>query len=111
MLKILIKLKDKELKTIETDKTQLTIGRNQNNDIYINNLGISKKHARIIRQDDAYIIEDLGSTNGTLLNSKPVKKASLASDDIITIGKYSFSLLIDEARSATRDMVEPTIKI
>ncbi len=111
MLKILIKLKDKELKTIETDKPLLTIGRNDNNDIYINNLGISKKHAKIFRQGDTYIIEDLGSTNGTLLNNKPVKQAPLASNDVVTIGKYTFLLSIDEQRSATRDMLESTIKI
>ena len=112
MLKILIKLKDKELKTIETDKPRLTIGRNENNDIYINNLGISKKHAKIVRQDDTYTIEDLGSTNGTLLNNKPVKKkAPLASNDVVTIGKYTFLLSINEERSATRDMMESTIKI
>ncbi len=111
MLKILIKLKNRELKTIETDKALLTIGRNENNDIYINNLGISKKHAKIVRQGDTYILEDLGSTNGTFLNDKRVKKASLASHDTITIGKYTFLLSIDEQRSATRDMVESTIKI
>jgi pSer/pThr/pTyr-binding forkhead associated (FHA) protein len=111
MLKILIKLKNRELKTIETDKALLTIGRNENNDIYINNLGISKKHAKIVRQGDTYILEDLGSTNGTFLNDKRVKKSPLASHDTITIGKYTFLLLIDEQRSATRDMVESTIKI
>jgi hypothetical protein len=49
MLSILLKLKETTLKTLETDQTKITIGRNENNDIYINNLGVSKKHARIRR--------------------------------------------------------------
>jgi len=68
MLKIVLMLKHTELKTLETDKDTITIGRNTNSDIQINNLGVSKKHATITRQNGSYFIEDLNSTNGTLLN-------------------------------------------
>ena len=111
MLKILLKLKDTELKTLETDKAVITIGRNKNNDIHINNLGVSKKHARIVKQNGGYIIEDLKSTNGTLLNNEPIVKANLKGNDVVSLGKHTLFILSYDGRNATRDIAEQTIKV
>ena len=111
MLKILVKLKDKEIKTLETDKTEITIGRNENNDIQINNLGASKKHARIFQRNGEYILEDLKSTNGTLLNNKGIITAKLTGNDVVTIGKHHLFITIEDGRDATRGFAEATIKI
>jgi len=89
MLKILLKFKNSEIKTIETDKAEITIGRNPTNDIHIDNLGVSKQHAKIIRQDGAYLIEDLNSTNGTFINDKRVARAVLNENAVVHIGKHS----------------------
>ncbi len=111
MLKILLKLKDKELKSLETDKSEITIGRNENNDIHINNLGASKKHARIIRRNGEYVIEDLKSTNGTLMNNESIITAKLSGNDVITIGKHNLYISIVDGRDATSGFGEATIKI
>jgi pSer/pThr/pTyr-binding forkhead associated (FHA) protein len=111
MLKILVKLKDKDLKTLETDKAEITIGRNENNDICIDNLGVSKKHARIFRRNGEYIIEDLKSTNGTLLNNENIITAKLTGSDVITIGKHDLFVSFQEDRDATRGFAQATIKI
>lgn len=111
MLKILLKLKDTELKTFEMDKSVVTIGRNDNNDIYINNLGVSKKHARIVKKQGMYVIEDLNSTNGTFLNNEKITKADLTGNDVVTIGKYTLLVLSSDGRNATRDIGEATIKV
>ena len=111
MLKILLKLKNTELKTLETDKAMITIGRNKNSDIYINNLGVSKKHARIVRRNGVYIIEDLNSTNGTLLNNERIAKAKLTGNDVVTLGKHTLLISSQDGRNATRDIAEPTIKV
>ena len=111
MLKILLTLKGKDLKTLETDKAEITIGRNENNDIQINNLGASKKHARIFRQNGKYILEDLHSTNGTRLNNESVITAPLKSKDVVTIGKHNLLISIQEGRDATVNVAEKTIKI
>ena len=111
MLKILLKLKDKELKTLETDKAEITIGRNENNDIHINNLGASKKHARIFRRNGKYIIEDLKSTNGTLMNNESIITAKLSGSDVITIGKHNLYISIQDDREATRGLAEATIRV
>ena len=111
MLKIVLMLKDTELKTIETDQETITIGRNNNNDIHINNLGVSKKHASITCQNGSYFIEDLNSTNGTLLNNEKSTKAGLSGKDIITIGKHTLFVSIKGDSTATQGMSEATIKI
>ena len=111
MLKIVLMLKNTELKTIETDKETITIGRNNNSDIRINNLGASKKHASITRHNGSYFIEDHNSTNGTLLNNKRITKAGLSGKDVVTIGKHTLFISTQEGRDATQGMSESTIKI
>jgi len=111
MLKIVLMLKDTVLKTLETDKEMVTIGRNSNSDIQINNLGASKKHAAITRQNGTYMIKDLSSTNGTLLNNEQITKAGLTGKDVITIGKHTIFVTIQEGPSATQGISEDTIKI
>ena len=88
MLRISIKFKDSVIKTIETDSEKITIGRYEKNNIQIDNLAVSSLHARIVKEDDNYYIEDLESTNGTFLNDIPVKKEQLRDTDAVTIGKH-----------------------
>lgn len=92
MLTLLLKFNDKILKTIESEKNEIMIGRNTENDIVIENLAVSKAHARIVNQDEAYFIEDLNSTNGTYLNKIRVTKKDLKNNDIIIIGKHSLEI-------------------
>jgi predicted component of type VI protein secretion system len=92
MLTISLKFKNSEIKTIETDKGEITIGRNPGNDIHIDNLGVSKQHAKIFKQEGAYVIEDLNSTNGTFINNKRVAKAILNDKDEVHIGKHSLKI-------------------
>ena len=92
MLTILFKFNDKILKTIESDKNEFLIGRNADNDIVIENLAVSKLHARIVKKDGSYYIEDLNSTNGTYLNKVRITKKDLKNRDIIIIGKHSLEI-------------------
>ncbi|MCP4373430.1 MAG: FHA domain-containing protein [Deltaproteobacteria bacterium] len=94
MIKILLKYKKKVLKTFETDKDKITIGRLKSNDIQINDPAVSKKHARIIKTEGNYLIEDLKSTNGIYLNKVRVFSKYLKDNDIINIGKYSLDVNI-----------------
>jgi pSer/pThr/pTyr-binding forkhead associated (FHA) protein len=92
MLTILLKFKNSEIKTIETDKEEITIGRNPGNDVHIDNLGVSKQHAKIFKHDGGYVIEDLNSTNGTFINNKRIAKAILNDNDEVHIGKHSLKI-------------------
>jgi uncharacterized protein YraI len=71
----------------------LTIGRDPDNDISLNDEQVSRHHARLLRQEDQIILEDLGSTNGTLVNGKPiVGQHVLQPADIISISSSVFGV-------------------
>jgi pSer/pThr/pTyr-binding forkhead associated (FHA) protein len=93
MLKLLFKFKDSILREIETEKTELTIGRTASNDIQIDNVAVSAHHARILRDGGHYVVEDLNSTNGTFVNEKKISRRVLKENDIITIGKHSLVMI------------------
>jgi pSer/pThr/pTyr-binding forkhead associated (FHA) protein len=57
-------------KDFPLEKPELFIGRDLGNDIVINDPEVSRRHARLYLQGNAYIIEDLGSTNGTSINGQ-----------------------------------------
>jgi len=90
-------------------KTPLTtIGRDPGNDIQIDDAGVSGQHARIrlkpseFLEDQADVfLEDLGSTNGSLVNDEPVAKCQLRHNDVITIGWNTFKLLDGRTGSET----------
>jgi hypothetical protein len=66
----------------------ITVGRLPANDIVINDNTVSSRHARVIRQNGGWIIEDSGSSNGTFLNGKRIiEPCPLADDDRIKVGR------------------------
>ena len=91
----------------------LTIGRNESNDIVIDNLAVSANHARIESVSASFIIKDLQSTNGTFVNEKLVSAHGLRNNDVILIGKHVLHFDrsdLDRQRGAdeTRDSDEKT---
>ena len=80
-----------EKKEYELSKETTTIGRKPGNDIQIDNLSVSGKHAQVITILEDSFLEDLGSTNGTYVNGKLVKKHALEDGDAITLGKYNIT--------------------
>lgn len=69
---------------ITTSRT--IIGRGSDADITVDDTGISRKHVEILWDGSRGQVNDLGSTNGSLLNGEPVSTAPLAPDSIIEIG-------------------------
>jgi predicted component of type VI protein secretion system len=76
------------IREVPLDKERFTIGRKPHNDIQIDNLAVSGEHALIVTILNDSFLEDLGSTNGTLVNGNPVKKHILQGNDVVEIGKY-----------------------
>ena len=75
-------------------------GRSKDSDIQIDDQSVSSKHARIVAEDDPYLdgekhyfLEDLKSTNGTLLNEKAISKEKLNDEDQIKIGFSLFKFV------------------
>ncbi len=88
MAKLTLTLDGVVLKEYTLTKERTTIGRKAHNDIPIENLAVSGEHAAIVTILNDSFLEDLGSTNGTLVNGQPVKKHFLQSGDTVEIGKY-----------------------
>ena len=92
------------------DKERITIGRKPDNDIPIDNLAVSGKHALIITILDDSFLEDLGSTNGSYVNGKLIKKHALKDGDVIAIGKHELKY-VNEHATADDDEFEKTMII
>jgi pSer/pThr/pTyr-binding forkhead associated (FHA) protein len=85
------------LKEIPLTKERTTIGRKPHNDIQIDNLAVSGEHAVIVTILNDSFLEDLGSTNGTVVNGNPVKKHFLQNNDVVELGKYKLKFIGDAA--------------
>ncbi|MGW1029622.1 FHA domain-containing protein [Streptomyces sp. NPDC002577] len=73
------------------------IGRADDNDLVIDDLGVSRRHAELhVHHDGTYEIIDLGSHNGTFLNGQPVDHAPVSEGDIVGIGHTAFCLVGDQ---------------
>ena len=88
MAKLILSIDGLVLKEIPLSKERTTIGRKPHNDIQIDNLAVSGEHAVIVTILNDCFLEDLGSTNGTLVNGNPVKKHFLQNNDVVELGKY-----------------------
>ena len=88
MAKLHFSLEGNSLGEFSLDKERTTIGRRPTNDIHIDNLSVSGDHAVIITIGNDSFLEDLNSTNGTLVNNKAIKKHVLHHGDVIEFGKY-----------------------
>jgi len=90
MAKLYLKFEqsDQVLKEVPLTQASTTIGRLPDNNVQIDNLAVSGHHARISWEQGQYILEDLGSLNGTYVNNERVGKATLRHGDQVKIGKH-----------------------
>ena len=98
MAKLILKFKDATLQEIPITKSTVTIGRVGKNDIKIENLAVSREHAKIVQDGDRYIIEDLNSLNGTFVNEKKLMKGILRNKDEILVGKHTLVFIDEEEK-------------
>jgi pSer/pThr/pTyr-binding forkhead associated (FHA) protein len=91
MIKLILKLKDTEIEEFAFEKDQINIGRSKENDIVIDNIAVSRRHAQIEREKGkGYVLRDLNSSNGTLLNGVQLdaNDHGLQEGSIIGIAKF-----------------------
>jgi hypothetical protein len=91
MPKLILSLDGVVVKEVQLSKSRSTIGRRPYNDIVIENLAVSGQHAVLENTGRQVILKDLGSTNGTYVNGKPIRKQALQYGDQIEIGKYKIA--------------------
>lgn len=89
MAKLILKYEERVLKEVPVGAQVVKIGRVPDNTILIDNPAVSSHHARIFRDADNFILEDLQSTNGTQVNGQLVSRHTLKNGDAIGIGKHT----------------------
>src|SRR6478736_4135460 len=95
MAKLILSLEGSVIREIPIDKERIMIGRKPSNEIQIENLAVSGEHACIVTILNDSFLEDMGSTNGTLVNGNPIKKHILQNNDVIEIGKYKLKYVAE----------------
>lgn len=80
---------------VEMEKEVFTIGRSSANDLTFNNLSLSRHHARVLKKEDRFFIEDAGSRNGTFLNGIRIRQAMpLKNEDVIQLGEITLRYMV-----------------
>lgn len=102
VLKIRLSLMGRPLRVCTFQKDVVTIGRDPDSDIALDNPGISRHHLRLEKGAEGYYAEDLESANGTFLNDEPIRKALLRNEDVLRIGKFSLWISYERDRRSSR---------
>lgn len=92
MTEIIIRYEDKVIERVITEKRRVSIGRTSDNDIVLDNRGVSRKHALIEVNSKDTVIIDNESLNGTFVNNRRIEEEIIHEDDLITIGKYTITV-------------------
>ena len=100
ILQIKISLKGRLLKTLRFSGDEITIGRDPDADICLDNPGVSRQHCRLVRGSNGFSIQDLDSANGTYVNDSSVRRCEVRNQDVVRVGKFSLWLeTVDDRRN------------
>ena len=91
MAKLIMTLDGAVIREYPIEKETVSIGRKHGNDLQLNDLTVSGRHSLITVSGETAYVDDLGSTNGTLLNGARVAKAVIKHGDIIQVGNFQFT--------------------
>ena len=99
VLKLRLALMGRPVRNYTFDKPLITIGRDPESDVYVDNPGVSRDHFRLERTPTGeYQVVDLGSANGTFLNDQTVNTALVRNNDVVRFGKYTLWCGYDQDR-------------
>ena len=83
----------REGETIPLEADVLTIGRSPHSDLFLDDVTVSRHHARVLRDEGGFWVEDLNSLNGTYVNRKRIEQQRLFDSDELQIGKFKLAFL------------------
>src|SRR5689334_24495523 len=96
--------------TFPLEGDQLTIGRDSNNGVAINDAEVSRKHSRLTFQGGKYVLEDLGSTNGTFVNGQRLAGPRvLKAGEVVQFGEQIMLVFEVTSMDAGATMVSPRV--
>jgi pilus assembly protein CpaF len=95
-------------KAFTLSKNEIVIGRDVNADVVVNTAEVSRRHARLLLDAGVYIIEDLGSTNGTFINGQRLNSPMpLRSGDVIMLGEAATLVFESSQFDPNATMISP----
>jgi pSer/pThr/pTyr-binding forkhead associated (FHA) protein len=71
----------------------VTIGRHPDSDIFLDDVTVSRRHAQVRRERGGFVVEDVGSLNGTYVNGERIERAVLRDADQVQVGKFRFVVI------------------
>lgn len=95
MSKLILSFEGTVLTSVTIGKNRITIGRKPENDIQVDNLAVSGFHAVVSREGNDVVLEDLNSTNGTVVNGQTIQKYVLKNFDVVELGKHKLKYLAE----------------
>ncbi len=90
-----------------------SIGRSPDSDIWLNDSGMSRRHARLVKSDNAYLVEDLDSANGTFVQGERIKNKKLRDGDNIQLGSgvvFRYSVTDADEEAVLRRLYEASVR-
>jgi pSer/pThr/pTyr-binding forkhead associated (FHA) protein len=106
MAKLYVKFNTAVIREVLLDKPEITVGRRSDNDIVIDHPTVSGHHGRLRREENHFVVEDLGSTNGTFINGRRVKSGSIKDRDQIGIAGHILDFYDDDSVQIPLTVVE-----
>ena len=106
---LLVKLHGKGSRHFALTHETVTIGRKADNTLVIEDPAVSGHHARIVKVQAVFFLEDLMSTNGTAINGRPITRHQLRDTDLITIGQHR--LVFQENATASTTAPAPFVDL
>jgi len=93
--------------TVHVETVPFTIGRGESTDLQIASTSVSREHAQLVRTSSGYRLKDLGSTNGTEINGRPITDAVLADGDAVRIADVDLTFLCSSMGRLQRIVTQP----
>src|SRR5437764_2727973 len=106
MAKLVLFLPDGTTIDVPLERERTTLGRRSDNDICLPNLAVSGEHAVVVTILGDSFLEDLKSTNGTLVNGEPIAKHFLRDRDEIDIGRHKLIYCVDDDASTEAERLQ-----
>jgi pSer/pThr/pTyr-binding forkhead associated (FHA) protein len=108
--KLVYKEGDNEYEFVIT-KDRIEMGRMESSDLVLNDFGISRNHAAIIKKGNKFYVEDRGARNGTFVNNMRVAQAEIKPGDTIALGRFPLSFEGPASHKEAPILVEDNRKI
>jgi hypothetical protein len=98
MPKLVVNANGRVLGEFPVNKDRMVIGSKASNEIPLENVNADKEHAVVVRCGDLYVIEDLGSANGTFVHDRKITKLLLSDEDLISVGSCQLRFVEEEIK-------------